>query len=138
MKITMKLHGFEDFSRKLNELPKKVENRVLQQATVSALKEHLTEMKAAAPIDENGRSPASKTYGRLRSNISVLQVRKPGRRKKAARFDTRKAFWGNFYELGTSKQAPRPFFGRKFREMSNSILSSLRKHIEAGIYREIK
>lgn len=138
MDVKIKLSGFDELDRKLKQLPKRVENRVLSKAVLAGLREIKSDMKAAAPIDNDGeRSKSSKLYGRIRQNIRVLLLRKANRKGyRRARIDTKNAFWAIFYELGTRYQPARPWFANTFRASSGKILNKLYDVLGKGIEKE--
>lgn len=127
------LTGFEEFERLLNELPLSVEKKVLQNAVNKSLREIRKDIAAAAPVDENGQSAASKEYGRLSKNIRVQKLKQVRRGEKGARIHTNNSFWGFLYEFGTKYQPARPWFLPKFTSLEERILSNLGKELGKGI-----
>lgn len=132
------LKGFDEFDKKLRELPTKVENRVLQKSVSSAMRSIRSDMVQAAPKHIDERSPASKAYGTIKQNIKVKRLRRVRKGQKGARIDTGKAFWAVFYELGTRHQRARPFFAPTFRRLTDRILRVLGEELGKGIENEAK
>lgn len=122
----IKLDGFKKFSSMLNQLPRNVENKVLQKAINAAIKEGYQEIKDAAPRSEEAeRSKASKKYGHLKTNIRIKIVKRPHPFQRGVRVDDNDGFWGRFYEIGTRHQPARPFFGQAFERAVNKMLAVL-------------
>lgn len=137
MKLHSNLRGFEDMDKALAALPQRVENKVMQRAVTRALRPARQAIREETPIGDT-RSPASKEYGRARSNIRLHRLRKVKKGSKGARITTGRAFWLMFYELGTRYQPARPFFARAFKRMQEAILKDLAKELGEGIEREAK
>lgn len=135
-KLKHSVEGFDEFGKLLNELPVRVEKRILQNATREALREQLPSIKAAAPRHEGDRSPSSKKYGTLLSNIRVARLRTVKRGEKGARVSTGRAFWGFIYEMGSRYQPARPWFTPAFTALENSMIKSLAVKIADGIEKE--
>ena len=97
------LHGFDELDKLLKELPEKVQDAVLKDATRVAARDLLPSIRAAAPDHTGKQSKASQTYGTLKSNIRVEFLRWTRSRRgiKGWRVVTGDAFWGNFLEFGT-------------------------------------
>lgn len=139
MRFEAKLNGFEAFNKLLGELPVRVENKVLQKAAVSALREARPDIVAAAPRDMVGQSPASKKYGRLYKNIRVLRLRRTRQKGiRGARINTGNAFWGLLLEIGTKYISPRPWFLPAFKKAIPKINDKLGQEIGAGIITEAR
>lgn len=136
MKFHGKVSGFKEFSALLKELPRNVENRVLQDATNKAMRAALPQMKAAAPVHKEDRSSASKQYGTLKQNIRVSRLKRVRKGQKGTRIHTGNAFWGFIYEMGSRYQPARPFFAPAFRAMQTTIINVLGVEIGKGIERE--
>ena len=134
MKVEAKLTGFEDLSRLLKQLPQKVEDKILQNATMAAAREGAKAIKAAAPSGLE-QSPMSQKYGSLKKNIKAKPLKKLRREKglRGARISTGAAFWGYFYEKGTRYQPARPYFDNAFENSASSMGEILRTKIAEGI-----
>ena len=133
------IHGFKELDRLLQQLPHKVENRVLQAATQAGARVIGKEVRANAPVGSGKRSPASSEYGRLSKNIKVQalkSVRAKGRR--GSRIFTGKAFWGMFLEFGTRHIAARPWFRPAIDRAVPSAIKKLQVALGRGIEREAK
>lgn len=136
--IDVTFHGIKELDRKLGELPKRIENRVLQKAVTKAMREGRNIVKAAAPRAEGDRSPPSKKYGSLRRNIRVIRLKRVRKGQKGARIDTGNAFWGVFYEKGTRRQPARPWFLPAFKRAQEVVLSALKRELGNGIEAEAR
>lgn len=139
MNFDGKVSGFTEAHQMLQELPRNIQNRVLQQACLDGMRSVKKDFKAAAPKHDRGeRSPASKTYGTLASNIRVIRLNKLPRGQKGARIDTGDGFWGYFYEKGTRHQPARPWFLPAFQRAQSAITTSLVDGIMKRAAREIE
>lgn len=137
MKFTGKVEGFEQFGRMLNELPKTVENSILQQATRETLKDVvLKPLKNAAPRHQADRSPASKQYGTLLSNIRVTNLKSKRRGERGAVVHTGNAFWGFILEKGSRYIQAKPWFLPTFNSRQSEMIQTLGEKIGTGIERE--
>lgn len=135
--MDIKVGGLENLDKMLKQLPVRVENRVLQSAVTSAIREGRKEIKKSAPVGRE-QSQSSRKYGRIRDNLTVKRLRRTKANEKASRIDTGRAFWALFYELGTRKQPARPFFANAFRRAEPAIIKKLSERIKDGIEREVK
>lgn len=131
----MRLEGFKELESKLRDLPQRVQNKVLQKAVNTALREAARDIRQAAPKSED-RSPASLKYGRLSRNIRVKKLRPNNPQEKAAVVNTNKAFWGFFLERGTRYISARPWFLPAFKAAETKVLEKLKKILGEGIDRE--
>lgn len=134
--IEGKLSGFSEFESMLDDLPTRVVNRVLQQATTGAMREAEPAMIDAVPEHKDKQSAASQQYGDARSNIKVEALKNVHKGQKGARITTGNAFWLYFYEIGTRHQPARPFFANTFRSLIDTVLSYLADKIGEGIERQ--
>lgn len=137
MKLEHKVDGFDQFARLLRELPRNVENRVLQNATRDTLKETaLQPIKKAAPRHKGDRSPASKQYGTLLSNIRVASLKKKRKNERGAVISTGRAFWGFILEKGSRYIPANPWFAPTFRAQRGAMEQTLGEKLGEGIERE--
>lgn len=129
--------GFKEADELLRQLPRNVENRVLQASTMAGAREIRKAVKAEAPRGKGDRSPASKQYKRLSQNIKVKPL-KSVRRKgiRGARVDTGKAFWGMFLEFGTRFIAAMPWFRPAVTKARDPAVNALKNALGRGIERE--
>lgn len=133
--MTVEFKGFDEFDKMLQQLPLNVEKRVVQAATVSALRAAVKNMRNAAPKHTGKQSPSSKKYGTGQKNISV----RPKKKKKGVRgalLSTRDAFWLYFYEKGTRYQPARPFWNSAFKLATPVILSKLNEYVNTRLQKE--
>ena len=138
MIVDIKMEGFKELSSLLEQLPVRVEKKVLQGAVTGAMREARKEIKAAAPKHLDKQSPSSKQYGTLQKNIRVIRLKRVRKGEKGARVDTGNAFWGYIYEMGSRYQAARPWFLPAFNRSLATIADTLRKRIADGIDREAR
>lgn len=148
-----KLNGFKDFDKLLRDLPKNVENRVLQGAVNGAARVGKKAIKSRAPVHQKFQSAASRMYGTLKDNISVVVSKRDKKRgQRGAYLTTKDAFWGYFYEKGTQRyqgkrkhragqlgsryQPARPFFLPAFKAAYKEMIDELAKRLGSGIEKE--
>ena len=134
---TPHIKGFKELDRLLQQLPSRVESRVLQAATQAGARVIAKEVKANAPVGSGKQSPASKLYKRLSQNIKVQalkNVRAKGRR--GSRVFTGQAFWGLFLEFGTRYIAARPWFRPAIDRGVPGAIKKLKESLGRGIERE--
>jgi HK97 gp10 family phage protein len=133
----MRLEGFEELSKKLQDLPDNVTNRVLQKAVTGSIRAALRTIKASAPVGR-GVSSVQLKYGykKLKKSLKVKRLKPENRYERASKIDTGNAFWARFYELGTKKQPARPFFAPAFRRSEKEMIDELAKRIGEGIQKE--
>jgi HK97 gp10 family phage protein len=130
------ISGFTEASRVLTELPQAIEQNVLQQAALAGAGIIRDAIKERAPVGGTGkkRSPKSKEFGRLRTNLKVRKMTKLPRGVKGAMVVIGRAFWGLFAEYGTAHQAAKPFFRPGFdagaKQASDAMGNNLVKAIE--------
>lgn len=134
MKFEHQIKGFAEFDRLLKQLPRRVENRVLQNATRDTLKETVLQpMKKNAPRHTGDRSQASKQYGTLLSNIRVASLKKKRKNERGAVISTGKSFWGFIIEKGSRYISAKPWFLPTFRSLRGPMEQTLGEKIGKGI-----
>ncbi len=148
-----KLDGFKEFDKLLRELPRNVENRVLQGAVTGAARVGSKAAKSQAPMHQHFQSAASKKYGTLKSNIKVKASKRDRKKgQRGAYITTDDAFWGHFYELGTQRyqgkrkhgssqigsryQPARPWFLPAITRAYKEMVAELAARLGSGIVRE--
>ena len=133
------ISGFAEAEKLLKQLPRNVENRVLQAATMAGAREMRKAVKSNAPIGTEEQSPSSKRYKRLSQNIKV-QALKSARQKgrRGARVFTGNAFWGMFLEFGTRFISARPWFRPAIVQSEGPAVAKLKNALGKGIEREAK
>lgn len=134
--FSMEVKGLRELDKALAKLPQNIGKRVVTNAAVGAMRTGAKLIKAAAPKHSGEQSEMSKRYGTGKRNIKVSRVKTAKKGLKAAQIHTGNAFWLYFYELGTIKQAPRPFFKITFQAATGLILGDFKKRLGAGIEKE--
>jgi HK97 gp10 family phage protein len=135
--MQVKLEGFKELAAALDNLPGRVEDKVLQSAVTGAIRQAGKEIRKDAPRSEE-QSTASLKYGRLSKNIKISRVRSAKKRGKGAKITIGDAFWGFFYERGTRYQPARPWFVPAFDRARAAMLSELSKRIKEGTEKEFQ
>jgi hypothetical protein len=94
----------------LKQLPDRIAQRVLQNATAAGARVVLKVGKQKAPKHEGRQSPASARYGTIVENLAVQNMAslKGTTGARLAGLDPERLL-GEFYELGTAHQPARPF-----------------------------
>lgn len=136
IKLDFDVQGLDKLNKKLEQLPLQTEKKILNRVLVKALRTIRKQMAEAAPKHSGERSEASKQYGTIKKNIKVGLLKSRKRWVKGASIHTGKAFWANFYELGTSKQAARPWFLPRFRSLSGQLLKNFAEKLGEEIEKE--
>lgn len=131
--------GFKEAEAVLKRLPQRVENRVLQAATMAGARVIRKGVKADAPRGDKGKqSAASKKYKRLSQNIKAQPLKSLRKKKgiRGARITTGNAFWGMFLEFGTRHIAARPWFRPAVSRAQQAAVAKLKTAIGVGVNRE--
>ena len=139
MNIIIKNDGFKELDKLLSDLPKNVENRIMQKAVTKSIRKALPPIKKNAPRHKKGeRSPSSMEYGTLKQNLKVKRLKRVRKGEKGARIDTGKAFWGVIIEQGSRYITAAPWFLPAFIQSQEIMLKSLGDEIGKGIELEAK
>lgn len=130
--------GFQEAARLLQLLPRNVETRVLQAATMAGARVMSKQVKADAPRGHGKQSPSSEQYKRLHQNIKVAPLRSLRKKKgiRGARVSTGNAFWGRFLEFGTRFISAIPWFRPAIAKAQDSAIDKLKEGLGRGIERE--
>jgi HK97 gp10 family phage protein len=128
------LHGLAELKTALEALGVEVATKTGVAANRRAAKRLLDRLVAVAPEGDR-QSPASKTYGRLRVNLRLRRVRGRTQGRIKHQVSTGNAFWGMFYELGTAKQRPRPWFRPAVDSLSGELANIQIEELSRGIDR---
>jgi HK97 gp10 family phage protein len=133
------LIGGKEMSQLLRDLPKQVEGAALQKAAYAGANVLRNEVRRAAPSSKAAdRSPSSKEFGRIRSNIRVRRGKNEGSSSRRFAFVyIKRSFWASFLEFGTSHQAAKPFFrpaiDRKSRDALAAMTAKLADAVTAAL-----
>jgi HK97 gp10 family phage protein len=139
MKFEGKVGGFKEMDALLKQLPQRVENKVLQKATLDTMRSIVKYMRGRAPKDIDERSPASKKYGRLSQNVKAKASKRDRKKgQRGAYITTGRAFWGFFYEKGTRHQPARPWFLPAFETVKDLVLKRFADKMREGITKEVE
>ncbi len=139
MKVTTKLTGWKEFDDLLKEFPDAVQNRVAQGVTNAGARVIRKEIKAAAPVDADKRSPLSLKHGRLKDNIKIYPMRYvKSRGQKGTRVNTGKASWGYWLEKGTRYIEARPWFLPAFEKATGAAVDRMREYFVDRMEKEIE
>jgi HK97 gp10 family phage protein/SPP1 family predicted phage head-tail adaptor len=121
------LVGAEELSDVLKSLPKFIGDKIYisaQRKGANVLKNELTQT-APVGLDETPKNRGKgRDYGKLRDNIKV-SLRKSDGKVWALSVHIGKAYWGMFYEFGTSRQPARPWFRKAFETKAEAIILTI-------------
>lgn len=123
--------GLKSLNKALKALPPRIAKKVIRSATVNA----------AGIVRKAAKAKARFRTGLLRAKIAVRTRETTntyvtvavGLPKKGGR---QKAFYGLFYELGTSRRAAEPFIRPAFDENKNAVIKRLKERIWIGIRKQ--
>ena len=121
-----KVLGLKELDKALNQLPLKARSSVLRGAL----------NKAATPILKAARAGAPKDTGLLRKRIikQTSSARRSNDFTANVKVGWRKdAFYGMFFELGTSKQPAHPFLRPAFDANQGEALDIFRREMKKRI-----
>lgn len=136
-KFSAELAGLPELKRLLDELPEKVQRKVMRGAVSAGATVVVKEARRSAPRSKGERSPASLRYGQLHKNIRKKYLSRRSRKNGATyRVDVGSSFWGAFEEFGSSHQAPDPFFGPAFDRSKGRAQERMAEMVGKGIERE--
>ena len=129
------LIGANEMSKLLRDLPERVQGAALQKSAYAGANVLRNEVRRGAPSSKAGeRSPSSKEFGRIKSNVRVSRGRNEG--SPARRFAfvrIKRSFWAAFYEFGTAHQPARPFFRPAIDGKSSAALSAMQAGLAAAL-----
>jgi HK97 gp10 family phage protein len=131
------VYGLSEINEVLKQLPPRIADRLLQNATQAGARVVLKEIKSRAPRHEGRASPASARYGTIVENLAVKQLSVlKGTTARGSRVTTGDAFWAVFYELGTARQPARPFMRPGFDAAGSDAVNAIAGSLYVGVERE--
>ncbi len=138
----MTLTGAREAAKVLKRLPKATQRKVLRAAVRKPAQLARDAIRVRAPV---GPIPAAlrkgkrKSYGKLWHEIRAKRDKaSSSQTREVVVVDTGRAFWGFFYEKGTSRQPPRPFFVPTFQGKTRVMIKTMVKVLRKGVIRETK
>lgn len=118
--------GFNELSSLFKELPKRVNNKILQKATREGMKEALPTVKQAAPRNSgNKKSKASQDYGPLNKQVKVRRIRMEGNRR-GTKISTGTAFYGYILDKGSRYVPAKPWFDQAFESKETAVIAKFK------------
>lgn len=92
-------------------------------------------VKNAAPVGDI-QSPASQKYGKLKSNIKLRQLKQRSPKDTpAVMVHTGNAFWAKFLELGTRRQAAKPWMRPAVDAASSAVFAKFGEALKKQLAR---
>lgn len=134
MAVRRDLEGLSDLKKALEDLGTEVSTRVGRAANRKAARRLVDRLIAVAPEGVR-QSPASKRYGKLRDNLRVKAVKGRTKGRIKHQVTTGHAFWGAFYEMGTAKQRPRPWWRPAVENIQAELVDIQIEELSRGIDR---
>jgi HK97 gp10 family phage protein len=129
------ISGLAEIGKVLDQLPDRIERRVLQNAVNAGARLILSAVKEKAPTSEEP-SVNSWKYGSILQNLKVRTITKARKTARGAYVSTGNAFWAVFYEFGTRHQPARPFMRPAFDESQDWAAQAIVDKLTAGIEKE--
>jgi HK97 gp10 family phage protein len=125
------VQGMSELLRKLRELPKALENRIVNEALEAGAQPILDTAKALAPVDTGLLRESLKVVtAPVRKNSHLVRV---GTEEGDYKGD---AFYAAFHELGTTKMPARPYLRPAFDQNVNRAIEIISSEIGTAIERE--
>lgn len=128
MPDSIKLEGFAELEAALKALPDRTAKRLAQQSV----------RKGAVLIQKDAKGRVAVASGNLRQNIVVRLRRRAGVAVLYSIGWTRKGFYGQFLEFGTSRQRARPFLRPAADERFGEVVSTIGRDLGPKLVREFK
>lgn len=146
MSVSVRLDGFDDFKRDLEEIGRDAK-KARRGSVGYAARRFGRKFKAVVPV---GTGPTRKTrrlksgsqavydYGRWKGNLKVREDRGGDAQETSFRITSGDAFWSWIYEMGSVKQPPRPVLRPLFDGQVNVMIEDMREGMERYLIRREK
>jgi HK97 gp10 family phage protein len=133
-----KLEGAAELRAALEELGNEVATKVGRRANRLAAVEMRDVMVSTAPESKADKSPGSKKFGSLKTNIKVRLAK--ARRENVIVYNVTvgRAFWGFFQEFGTRNQPAYPWMRPAFDATVRLAIDTQTGELRTGIERAAK
>ena len=123
----------------LNQLPRKLKNKVLRKALRQGGNILLRKARAYAPVKTGALRRGIKLRIDLRGTPSaIINVRIPSRYRNKAKGAKGGPYYSTFIELGTRKMAARPFLRPAFDASKEQALAKFLEVLNDGIEEQAK
>lgn len=138
MEFKFEIKGLRELEAGLAEIPAAVRGKTLEAALMRAAKPILDEARSRAPVRQGGAKRMGKGSkvrmpGFLRASLRRARKRGSDASATVQIGPHRRAFYGMFQELGTSRQAARPFLRPAFESKAQDALQLLRTSLASEI-----
>ncbi|WP_283149735.1 HK97-gp10 family putative phage morphogenesis protein [Silvimonas soli] len=146
---SVKLTGLDDLKRKLRELPKRVETRVVKVALKKG-GEIIRDAAISRAPEDSGLLKKNIVYRALSAKKGQVGVRKQAqkhvdnpqnrrmRRVGKRYYSDGPAFYGRFVEFGTKNMAAHPFMRPAFDATAPAAIDAIGKALLEGIDQEVR
>ncbi|MHB8100371.1 MAG: HK97-gp10 family putative phage morphogenesis protein [Sulfuricurvum sp.] len=127
--MSAEIKGIEELIKQLQDLPEKIEKRVVRAAVRQGANIIKDKAKDNVPVNE----------GDLKKSIKVKGVRgKPGTiafviRPTSSKKKGKSVFYGRFQEFGTSKMAAKPFMRPAYDEAGQDVIDKVVNTIKSKL-----
>lgn len=140
MQIKIEVDGLKELEKQILKLGAIEGKKVLRKSAMFATNPVVKEMKAKAPVAAGviKRKVRGKEFeiepGTLRKNIKRRNIfGKDGFTYQQLIYVSRKAFWGSFFEFGTSKITAKPFMRPAFDNGKHLIIQRFKDKMRQNI-----
>lgn len=123
----MQVQGAVELERVLKQLPKVIGQKVIigsNRKGANVLKKELIVTAPIGPDTVKLSKKKNKNYGKLKDSIRV-SVTRTGQNSINMSVHIGDAYWGMFYEFGTSRQPARPWFRKAYESKAQIIIMTI-------------
>lgn len=135
VKLEVRQEGFSELRAMFAQLPADVQSSVLGEATLTGARVMAKTAKREAPRQASGerQSKNSEKYGRLRTNIKAIKLKKKRNSSRAAIASVGDAFWGAIIERGSRYMPANRWWERAYKNSEEAVLQAVKQRIVLGI-----
>lgn len=119
--MSVEIKGLEELIKKLNDLPDKLEKKVIRAAVRQGANIIKDKAKRYVPVDKGDLRDSIKVSGaRAQKGVIAFRIRPTKNKQKG-----KSVFYGYFQEFGTSKMAAHPFMRPAYDEAGEDVLNKV-------------
>ncbi len=149
MRGTVEIHGLKELEQRLFELPEEVRGKVLFSTLMAAAKPMLEHAQSLAPVASEphkvGRvgkkrrgSRVEVQPGNLRRGIKLKRLKQSDHSATVVLGFSKLAYYGRFYEFGTSKTPAQPMLRPAFEATKDEVLGRIKKILASRINSRVR